>query len=298
MALRVTQGMIQSQVVRNLNHNLNSMTNSQEQLTTGRKINKPSDDPVGITYALRYRSEIAMNDQFQRNLTTATSAVDHVDTVLGQINDLVSRLKELTVKGVSDTSTPESRVAIAKEMDGIYSNLVTLGNEQLNGKYIFNGQQTLTKPYTEATAGTVDTDDGEITLSLAPGVEIPTNMSGNKVFGSSTDADNLFTVVRTLRDAFDSNDSATARNTMSKLDTRLNTFLGIRSEVGARANRIEMLDSRNKDLDVTLNSLSGTVEDADMAATITELQTQQNVYQASLSVGAKIIQPSLVDYLK
>ncbi|MFD2331480.1 flagellar hook-associated protein FlgL [Cohnella sp. GCM10020058] len=298
MALRVTQGMIQSQVVRNLNHNLNSMTNSQEQLTTGRKINKPSDDPVGITYALRYRSEIAMNDQFQRNLTTATSAVDHVDTVLGQINDLVSRVKELTVKGVSDTSTPESRVAIAKELDGIYSNLVTLGNEQLNGKYIFNGQQTLTQPYTEATAGTQDTDDGEINLSLAPGVAISTNMSGNKVFGSSTDADNLFTVVRTLRDSFNANDSKTASNTMSKLDSRLNTFLGIRSEIGARANRIEMLDSRNKDLDVTLNSLSGKVEDADMAATITELQTQQNVYQASLSVGAKIIQPSLVDYLK
>jgi len=298
MALRVTQGMIQSQVVRNLNHNLNSMTNSQEQLTTGRRINKPSDDPVGITYALRYRSEIAMNDQYQRNITTATSSVEHVDTVLGQINELIARAKELTVQGVSDTSTPESRVAIAKELDGIYSNLVSLGNEQLNGKYIFNGQQTLTKPYDTATAGTKDTDDGEIVLSLAPGIEIATNMSGNKVFGSSSDTDNLFTVVRSLRDAFNSNQAEQARSTMSKLDSRLNTFLGVRSEVGARANRIEMLDNRSKDLDVTLNSLSGKVEDADMAATITELQTQQNVYQASLSVGAKIIQPSLVDYLK
>jgi flagellar hook-associated protein 3 len=298
MALRVTQGMIQSQLVNNLNKNMNVMANSQDQLATGRKINKPSDDPVGITYALRYRSEIAINDQYQKNITSATSSVEHIDTVLGQINDLITRAKELTIKGVSDTSTPESRVAIAEEMDGIYSNLITLGNEQLNGRYIFNGQQTLTQPYTEATAGTKDVDNGEIFLTLAPGVNISTNMSGNVVFGTSADTDNLFTVVKTIRDAFNSNQADVATSAMTNLDTRLNKFLGIRSEIGARANRIEMLENRSEDLNLTLNSLSGKTEDADMAETITKLQTQQNVYQASLSVGAKIISPSLVDYLK
>lgn len=298
MPIRVTQGMIQSQTINALNKNLNRMGTTQEQLTTGRKINRPSDDPVGITYALRYRGELAMNNQYQRNITQANSALEHVDTVLGQVNDLIARVKELTVRGISDTSTPESRYAISQELDGIYNNLLTLGNDQLNGKFIFNGQKTDESPYDAATAGSFDTDDADILLSLAPGVDIATNISGNKVFGNAADADNLFKVVRTLRDAFSTNNAPTARDNMGKLDSRLNKFLGIRSEVGARANRIEMLDNRNQDLDVTLNSLSGKTEDADMAKTITSLQTQQNVYQASLSVGAKLIQQSLVDYLR
>ncbi|MCC3374078.1 flagellar hook-associated protein FlgL [Cohnella sp. REN36] len=298
MPIRVTQGMIQSQTINALNKNLNRMGTTQEQLTTGRKINRPSDDPVGITYALRYRGELAMNNQYQRNITQANSALEHVDTVLGQVNDLITRVKELTVKGISDTSTAESRYAISQELDGIYNNLLTLGNDQLNGKFIFNGQKTDESPYDAATAGSFDTDDADILLSLAPGVDIATNISGNKVFGNAADTDNLFKVVRTLRDAFSTNNAPTARDNMAKLDSRLNKFLGIRSEVGARANRIEMLDNRNQDLDVTLNSLSGKTEDADMAKTITSLQTQQNVYQASLSVGAKLIQQSLVDYLR
>jgi flagellar hook-associated protein 3 FlgL len=298
MSSRVTPGMMQSQLIRNLNNNYNRMSATQEQIATGRKINRASDDPVGITYALRYRSDLSMNDQYQRNITTATSAVDNVDTVLSQVNDLMTRAKELAVQGVSDSSSKEARDAIGKEMDGLLQQAVTLGNDQMNGKYTFNGQMTMTAPYDVATAGTTDTDNASILLPLAPGVEIASNISGNSVFGASTDSDNMFTTLKQLRDAMYANDGTAAGTAMTQLDSRLNKFLGVRAEVGARANRIAMLDSRNKDLDTTLNSLSGKTEDADVALAITNLQRDENVYQASLSVGSKIIQPSLVDYLK
>jgi flagellar hook-associated protein 3 FlgL len=298
MSSRVTPGMIQSQLIRNLNNNYNRMSATQEQISTGKKINRASDDPVGITYALRYRSELSMNDQYQRNITTATAAVDNVDTVLNQVNDLMTRAKELAVQGVSDSSSKEARDAIGKEMDGIFQQAVSLGNDQMNGKFTFNGQKTMTAPYDVATAGTTNTDNSSILLPLAPGVEIASNISGNSVFGASTDTDNMFTTFKQLRDAMYANDGTAAGTAMTQLDSRLNKFLGVRAEVGARANRIAMLDSRNKDLDTTLNSLSGKTEDADVALAITNLQRDENVYQASLSVGSKIIQPSLVDYLK
>ncbi|BBI36149.1 flagellar hook-associated protein FlgL [Cohnella abietis] len=298
MTIRVTSGMIHNQLIRNLNNNYNRMSATQEQIETGRKINRASDDPVGITYALRYRSELSMNDQYQRNITTATSSVDHVDTVLNQINELLQRAKELAVRGISDSSSKEAREAIGKELDGIFKQAVTLGNDQVNGKYTFNGQLTTTQPYDTTTAGTTDTDEASILLPLAPGVEIQTNISGNSVFGASTDADNVFTVFKELRDAMNSNDSNAARSAMERLDTRFNTFLGIRSEVGARANRIEMLDNRNQDLNQSLNGLIAKTEDTDIAQAIMNLQRDENVYQASLSVGSKIIQPSLVDYLR
>jgi flagellar hook-associated protein 3 FlgL len=290
--------MIHSQMIRNLNHNYNRMSKLEEQLSTGRRINKPSDDPVGITYALRYRSELSMNDQYQRNITEAKSAVEHLDTVLGQINDLITRVKELAIRGISDTSPPEARNSIGQELSGIYDQLVTLSNDQVNGKFIFNGQLTTTAPYDPATAGTLDVDSADILLPLAPGVEIATNVSGNQVFGASGDPDNLFMVVKQIRDAMLNNTPDSARNAIPLLDDRLNKFLGIRAEVGARANRIDMLDNRNQIMGDTLNGLLGKTEDADIAETIMNLKMDENVYQASLSTGARIIQPSLVDYLK
>lgn len=290
--------MIHSQLIRNLNNNYNRMSATQEQIETGRKINRASDDPVGITYALRYRSELSMNDQYMRNITTASGNVEHVDTVLNQINELMQRAKELAVRGISDSSSKEAREAIGKEMDGIFKQAVTLGNDQLNGKYTFNGQMTTTQPYDIATAGTTNTDDAMILLPLAPGIELETNISGNAVFGNSTDPDNMFTIFKELRDSMNANDSVAARTTMEKIDTRFNTFLGIRSEVGARANRITMLSNRNEDLNQSLNGLSAKTEDADIAQSIMNLQRDENVYQATLSVGSKIIQPSLVDYLR
>lgn len=298
MPARVTQSMMHSQMVRNLNRNFERMSGLQDQLSTGRKINKPSDDPVGITYALRYRSELSMNEQYQRNITEATSAVDHLDTVMTQVNELIQRVKELAVRGVSDSSPAEARSAIGQELDGIYQQLVTLSNDQVNGKYIFNGQKTTTAPYSAATAGTLDVDEADITLPLAPGVDIATNVSGNKVFGYAAESDNLFKLVKQLRDAMLTNDAPAARAAMTPLDDRYNKFIGVRAEVGARANRIEMLDNRNQSLYVTLNDLSGKTEDADIAETIMALKRDENIYQASLSTGARIIQPSLVDFLK
>ncbi|HEX7055740.1 MAG TPA: flagellar hook-associated protein FlgL [Bacilli bacterium] len=296
MPLRVTQSMITAQLLSNISNNVNKMSNYQNMLSTGRKINRPSDDPVGITYALRYRSEITINDQFQRNVDFAKSAVEHLDTVMGQINDIFQRANELTVQGVNGTNPQTALDAISAELNQLYEQAVTLGNSQLNGKYIFNGQLTDKQPYTSATADTDATDDQTFSLEFAAGVTIPVNVTGNEVFGSGPES--LFAILKGLKDSFSAGDQAAARVYLGKLEDRFDKFLEVRAEVGARANRIDMLDSQLESLSINLQKLSGETEDADIAETITKLKTAENVYQASLSVGAKIIQPSLVDYLR
>ncbi|WP_088833311.1 flagellar hook-associated protein FlgL [Paenibacillus tyrfis] len=295
MPLRVTQGMMQSQLLRNLSNNVKRMSNTENELTTARKLNKPSDDPVGITYALRYRSELSINEQYQKNIDFAKSSVDHTDTVLGQINDIIQRASELTVKGVSGTNPQDALNAIAKEIGSLFDEVITLGNSQMNGKYIFNGQFTDKKPYT---TGTESTDTAEIKYEFSAGVVIPINITGNEVFGEGTENDNLFTVLKGIQNAFVSGDQATARDFMEKLKVRQDKFSQVRSEVGARANRIDLMDNRLKDLEMNLTSMSSKTEDADMAETMIRMQRDENVYQASLSSGAKIIQPSLLDYLR
>lgn len=295
MPLRVTQSMMSAQLLRNITNNVARMNDHENQLSTGRKINKPSDDPVGITYALRYRSEIAMNEQYQRNIDAAHAYVDHTDTVLSNINDILQRANELTVKGINGTNPQSALDAIAKEMEQLYNEAINLGNDRLNGKYIFNGQTTDLKPYTD---GTESSDDGKIKLQFAAGVSADINVTGNEVFGEGTEDDNMFGVLKGLQNAFASGDQNAATGLLDKLKNRFDKFLQVRSEVGARANRIDLMDNRLKDLGLNLEDLSGKTEDADMAEVITRLKLDENVYQASLSTGAKIIQPSLLDYIR
>ncbi|MDQ0872150.1 flagellar hook-associated protein 3 FlgL [Paenibacillus sp. V4I3] len=308
MVLRVTQGMIQSQLLSNISNNVKRMSESQNQLSTGKKLNKPSDDPVGISYALRYRSEISINEQYQRNIDAAKSAVDHTDTVLSQINDVIQRAQELTVQGLNGTNPQTALDAIGIEMGQLYETAVGLGNDQLNGKYTFNGQFTDKQPYSTATASSDQTDDQKINYQISAGITISVNQTGTDVFGAADTAtspnnDNLFKILKGLQNAFSPTPPATAnmaaaRQLMTDLSKRFDKFLQVRSEVGARSNRIDLMDNRLKDLDVNLTDLSSKTEDADMAETITKLKTDENVYQASLSTGAKIIQPSLIDFLR
>ncbi|MBB3069091.1 flagellar hook-associated protein 3 FlgL [Paenibacillus baekrokdamisoli] len=282
------------------------MDTNQNILSTGKKINRPSDDPVGITYALRYRSELSINEQYQKNIDSAKSFVDHTDTVLSQLSDILQRATELTTQGVNGTNPRTALNAIAQEMGQIYEQAVAIGNDKLSGKSIFNGQITNKDPYTSAGAATEQTDTQKISYQFSAGITIPINVTGDEVFGAANPAppaaattpDNLFSVLSGLQNAFATGNQAQAKILMGQLSSRLDKVLDVRAEVGARSNRIDLMDSRLKDLTQNITELDSKTEDADMAETITKLKEDENVYQASLSVGAKIIQPSLLDYLR
>lgn len=298
MPTRITQTMINTQMIRNLGSNLNRMDNYQNQLSTGRRINKPSDDPVGLSYAMRYRSELSANDQYQANVSSANSWLEYTDSTLGKTNDVLHRVRELTVQGANGSNPQSAEDSINKEIKQLYSELVSLGNSDFNGKHVFNGQKTDISPYTEANATTVDVDSSSIQYEIGAGQRISVNVTGDQVFGKSTDNDNAFKVVQDIMTALGKSDFTGVSDSLARLDSRMESFLGIRSEVGAKMNRIQLSDDRLKDISSNLQSLQTKVEDADVAETMTNLKTAQNVYQASLSVGAQIIRPSLVDFLK
>ncbi|GMK38261.1 flagellar hook-associated protein FlgL [Paenibacillus sp. CCS19] len=302
MALRVTPGMMQSQLMRNINHNLTRMQGQQNELSTGRKLNKPSDDPVGITYSLRYRSELSMNEQYDKNITQAKAQLEHTDTVLGQLNDIVQRVQELTVQALNDTNPQTALDAIATEVSQIYQQAIMIGNDQLGGKYIFNGQLTDKVPYDSATASLAtapDTDDQNIYVKFAAGVTVASNVTGGEVFGKTADADNLFKVLKDIQNALSPTaDKVALSNAYTQLNSRYDKIINIRSEVGARINRVDLIDQRLQDLDLNLTSLQSKTEDTDMAETILKFNQEEAVYQASLSTGAKIISPTLIDYLR
>lgn len=299
MPLRVTQGMLNTQLLRNLNGNMGRMEKLQDQLSTGRRINKPSDDPVGISFSMRYRSELAANDQYQRNVDATVSFLDYSDTMLGQMGQVMQRGRELAVEASNGTNSSEALNAIKTEIDQLYNQLVTIGNSQFNGKYVFNGQITDKAPFPDPdNAANAVTDDGEIKFEIGAGVQIPMNKTSTEVFGQSGDSNNVFQIFKDLSAALNSGDSTEIQSSIARIDDRMSKVLGARSDIGAKTNRIQLAEDRLEDIAVNLQSLQSKTEDADMSLVITNLKMEENVYQASLSAGSKVIVPTLVDFLR
>ncbi|WP_145414112.1 flagellar hook-associated protein FlgL [Paenibacillus xylanexedens] len=306
--MRITNNMLGSQLLMNLNRNAQQMNTTQTQLATGRKINKPSDDPVGITYSLRYRAELSSNDQYQKNVDSAISWLEFNDTVMNQAGNVVQRLRELTVQASTGTNPQSAMDSINEEVKQLKEQLIDISNSKLNGKYIFNGETYDVKPYDfpsnpdgtldTTNAASVVTDKGKINFIVGESVQLPINVSGNEVFGSETEEDNLFKIVNNVMKALTEGNQKELSNQLDLIDSRTDKMLAIRSEIGAKTNRVDLMMGRLDDLGINLTDLQSKVEDADIAELSMKAKIQENIYNASLSVGAKIISPSLVDFLR
>jgi flagellar hook-associated protein 3 len=171
---RVTQSMMSTQLLRNLNNNLSNMNKYQDQIATGRQINKPSDDPVGLSYAMRYRSDITANEQFEENIDSSLSWLEFTDTLMEQGNNVLQRIREISVQAANGSNPDTAMEAVRAEIMQLSDQLVTIGNSQFNGKYVFNGQLTDQAPYSKmitqqklsiAVAGTVNVSTADVTAN-------------------------------------------------------------------------------------------------------------------------------------
>ncbi|MGD9678487.1 MAG: flagellar hook-associated protein FlgL [Vulcanibacillus sp.] len=296
--MRISQSMLSNNALHNLNNNLRTIQKLNEQLATGKKINKLSDDPVGLSFSLRYKEDLAQNKQFQRNVDYANSKIIQTENSISATNDILQRARELAVQGANGSSSKESRSSIASEIHQLYEQLVDIGNSQYNGEYIFNGQLTNIKPYDSITAPLTTPDQGKIQLEVGKGITFGINVSGATLFGEAGDPTNAFSVLKQLETALLNDNAEEISNSFGVIDERLNVVIERFADVGAITNRIELITARLKEEDINLNSLISQTEDADIAMVITSLNSAQNIYEASLKVTADIIQPSLLNFLK
>lgn len=296
--MRITGQMMTQKLISNVQNNLTRMEKWQRDLATSKKIHTPSDDPVGTSYALRYRSELAQNDQFMKNVDSANSWVQYTDKMLDQATQVMQRARELAVAGANDTQDASAKKAIADEVDQLYKQMVSIGNSQFNGAYVFNGMLTDVQPYNEANAETAQPNGGVIRYEIGPGTMLEVNTLGSDAFGLNTDPDNAFAALKNLRDALLTDNQPGVQNGISQVANRINEILEIRAGIGARMNRLELAENRLSDIDLNLQTLQTKVEDTDLAETITQFKIAEDVYRASLNTGASIIQPSLIDFLR
>lgn len=294
--MRVTQLMMSQRFLADLQENLRLLESKNEQLSNGRRINRPSDDPVGIGQSMALRTQSAQNKQYQKNADNATAWLDATEGALNEMSSVLTRAQELAVQGANDTLGAASRQALAVEVDELLRHAVQVANTDVGGRYIFAGFKTTQQPYAPigsfAPPPAYSGDNGVIEYELGAGNKIAVNVTGPDAFGQ------VFNALATLRDALQANDSAAISAAVGSITAASDHVLEVRAEVGARMNRLERTSERLALLDESLKKVLSNVEDADMAEVITELKTREAVYRASLAAGARLLQPTLMDFLR
>lgn len=296
--MRVTNSMVVRTTLHDLDRSLSRLRDSQADLATGKEIRKVSDDPRRAMDALLLRGELRRSERHSRNAADAEDRLRLADAALVSGLDLLTRVKELTVRasngGAADAT---SRAAISTELSAIRDELVTIANTEYLGRSIFNGTAAgkAYDPSTGAYLGNAAT----LNRDVAAGTTIAANITGEQVFGSqASPTGDMFAVLDRLSTAIAGGDATAIELEHANLDTATERLSAATAEVGSRAARLEGIRVRAADDEAGLRERLATTEDTDLAEALITMQADENAYTAALQAAARVITPSLLDYLR
>jgi flagellar hook-associated protein 3 FlgL len=293
---RITQGMMNQTLLFDLRNVTTKLSTSEQQLSSGYKLNQPSDDPYGASQALKLRADLASNQQYQSNVQDANSWQNVADTALGDIGDSIQRARDLVLQGANDTNAASDRQAIVTELNQLIDSIKTDANTQYAGRYIFSGTKTNTQPYQLGTNDAYSGNTAMITREIGVGVQVAINQPGASIIGDDTSG-LLATLRGIVTDLQSGNTNALSTTDLDALDSANDQLLNARAQVGALSNRLTTATNRLQSTEQSTTQLLSNVQDADMTQVMINFSTQQAAYQAALRAGAQIIQPSLMDFL-
>lgn len=302
---RVTNSMMADTFMRNYYKNLSRLDKMYDRAE--KRVKVPSDDPVaaaGIIKLYTGRNELA---QYERNVQDAKIWMDFTESALGEAGDILHRIRELTVHAANGDKTVEARKADAEEVRQLRDQLVVISNSTYQGRYIFAGTNTMSKAYDND--GTYNGNDKDIEYEIAQAETIVVSYPGNKVFGETDSSDidaepepkhiNLFKDLdRLIKDMEDGNLDRLSSEHLESMDYWHDNITNHRAEVGVKTNRLDFAANRMKDENLSMKALLSNLEDKDLAEAIMEMKVLESVYTASLAVGSRVLQPSLVDFLR
>lgn len=300
--IRITNSMLVNDLRRNLNSNMTNLDKYQRQLSTGRKINLPSDNPAGVVKSLRLRTNLVEGAQYLANINEGINFMETTDAAMGNLNSILQRVRELAVNAANGTNDDSARRAIADEIRELTDQITLVANTTYGTKHIFAGSNVTQPPYQEG-FGTNNWagNDEALELEIGVGVKLTINLTDgtmkNFFTGNGTDP-GVIDFCRTLADDIEAGNLDQVDAALATADQFIDNLLAARSTIGAKVNRLELQQSRLDSTQISYSSLLAQNEDADIAEVIMNLKMQESVYMASLAAGARIIQPSLVDFLK
>jgi flagellar hook-associated protein 3 FlgL len=271
---------------------------AQQQASSGKRVSKPSDDPIAFGRIVLDKSDLAQSSQWLRNIDTGSTRLAAADGTLGQVDTILSRLKELAVGARSDTNTANDRNVIAKEVRALHRQLLQLSNTEINGQRIFAGTKTDADPFVLGSGDAVTYAGNSETQSIPVGNNqtIQVTLPGDQIFTGPTT--NVFTSVQNLLTALEANNGTGIETGIGNLDQAITQVANARGQIGALDNRLSTTKSALQDTTNLIQTALSQNQDIDLAEAITNLTRQQTALQAAARSANVIFSNSLLNFLK
>jgi flagellar hook-associated protein 3 FlgL len=275
---------------------------AQEQLSSGKRIVNPSDDPIGSAQLVGLSETFAVTEQYQRNIQQLQTRLELEDTALASIGDALQRARVLAVQGLNDTNGADERAAMANEISQILDEVVGLANRKAeNGEYLFAGFQGQTAPFSHDGAGnfTYAGDQGQRRLQVGPARQIADGDSGQAVFldipSIAGGTESVFATLYALASDLASN--APDPDSLEQIDNAMNHLLGYRATVGARLNAADSQQDINEALLLQLEQSRSNIEDLDYAEAASRLSQASVTLQAAQQAFVRVQNLNLFNFL-
>jgi len=291
--MRVSTFMIYNMLTRSLNYNLGELERYSEMLSTGKKINKPSDDISGMSKALNYKFGLDEVQQYMSNVDDATSYLSYTDTVMSTASQDLTRAREIAMEAANGTLNDDDRQILAEEVDELVSDLLNLANSRLGNRYIFSGYRTDTQAFDSSF--NYQGNSGEISVMIDTNATIAINIPGDQAFtvGGKT----YFEMLDDLKNALLNNDVTTIQNSITEIDDALTQVSKIRADVGARLSTLEDKKSALEDRQYNLTAWLSDAQDADIAEASSEIAKLETALQALRLAGSEAVSNTLLNFL-
>jgi flagellar hook-associated protein 3 FlgL len=293
-AFRITQRSMSQTSLAGLQANLARLQATQAKLSSGRSISRPSDSPTGTMAALRLRSDLDRLAQLDRNADDGKARLGTADNALTDGLAILREARDAVLQGANGSLSTADREALAAEVDGLRSSLLAVANTRYLQQPIFAGTAGASAAYDAA--GAYQGDTGAVTRTIAPGVKVTVNATGEEVFGPA--GNDIFTVLSGIANDLRNNPSALATTDLGQLDSGYLRIQNALASVGSRYHQIEIMQERNKANQLESQNQLSEVEGVDLPATMVDLQLQQVAYQSALGATARALQPTLMDFLR
>lgn len=286
--MRVSNRMLAENIKTNLMRQTQQILQTERRLVSGKKINKPSDDPAGMSRVLGYRKTIAKIEQYDLNIIDAKTRLEYSETVLDSVSNLIKEAKNIA----SNTSKDKGN-ALAGDVSDIRDQILQYANSKLGDNYIFAGDQTATPPF--QADGSYVGDSGEKSYFVADNIQVNINADGNDIFLSAGD---IFSVLDDLENALLADDPTAIADQVQPLFNIDEHIEEVRAENSAKYRRLDVTQTHWESFKVHMETMLTDAEDADVTAEALDLKVQQTSYEIALSTSASIIQPNLMQFLR
>lgn len=327
--MRVTNSMMSKSFLRDTNRNLNNLNRLNQQLTSGKEISKPSDNPFKAARSMQLHADIQANKQYNENIKDTINWLDTTDTALEQLGNTVQRVRELMVSSGNAAYGSDEKTAIKDEINEKMNEMAQILNTSFDGKYIFGGTKTSSKPVgvkddeygnrqmyfqgkdgEELFSGDASSDaqlsmiNSKLNVEISQGVTMDYSVNASEVLsfkGEDGQSVNVMDLMNEIVFNLDSSDSEVSskvvNDNLKAMDTVMTNINKLRAEVGSKQNRMESAQEQNEEQNFNMTEILSKTEDIDFAEKTMEVATMQTVYMAALQTSARVLQPTLMDYL-